>query len=315
MNSGNSLLCMLENHVIKIPEALVCHEDRNNLGRFLSQFPYDFSSCLLLERTLAFHSPGVDLTMHIPAGSSGRKMLAGTHDGLPQTWFDEPAWRQARNLAKDSEDWILLEIDVEQFLRTCPTPHLFLSPSRIGIEAAMACLTALHGDPPPLKIFTSVFNCLQAIPASHGLCMMGRMLGRGHDDVRVLIPFKQLETLQCYLEAVNWPGDPYTQSGFHLLPDDADCYLLNLEVGSSIRRRIGIEPYFWNLNRDDTNPRWKLYLDGLLEAGLCAPEEAEALLYFPGQRSNDFCASVSTKLILDKELQVKAYLSLDRSVH
>ena len=315
MNSRNSLLYMLENHVIEIPKTLVCHEDQDNLKRFLLRFPHDFTSCLLLERTLACHKPGVDLTMHVPAGSSGRKMLAGTNDGLPLTWFDEPAWCHARNLAKNSGEWILLEIDAEQFPRVCPVPHLFLSPSRSGLEAAMACLTALQGDPPPLEIFTCVFNCLRAIPASHGLCLMGRMLGRGHNDVRVLIPFKKLATLKDYLEAVNWPGDPYTQSGFHLIPDDADCYLLNLEVGSSVRRRIGIEPYFWNLNRDDTNPRWRLYIDGLLEAGLCTPEEAEALRCFPGQRSNEFCASVSTKLLIDKDLQVKAYLSIDRSVH
>ncbi len=305
----NTLRNLLADPSIEIPPALVCAPERNALEQFLAQLPHDFASCILLERALACPQRGVDLTLHVQAGSPGQAMLAGSSAGLPRAWSAMPAWQRARSLARGGHEWVLLEIDAEQFASARPVPHIFVSPARAGLEAAMGCLSALHGGPPPIAAFARVFACLQAIPRPHGLCLMGRMFGRGHDDVRVLVPFKRLSDLRRYLEAVAWPGSADARQGFAWLPQDADCYLLNLEVGAQVRPRIGIEPYLWNLGTG-AEPRWQQYLSGLVAARLCTSAEAEALRRFPGQTSDGLRASVSTKLLLGVTPQVKAYLSL-----
>ena len=310
--TGQDTLChLLDDPAALVPEALVCRDDRSDLGRFLSRFPSDFADCLLLERLLANTDRGVDVTLLVGPEDDGRRMLTGTHDGLPATWFDAPAWRHARAAARRSSQWVLLEIDAEQFSKPCPVPHLFLSPASRGLEGATECLTWLHGDAPAGTVSAPVLDCLRSIPQPYGLCLMGKMLGRGEDDVRVLVTFRELEALKRCLEAVGWPGDPASEPGFDLIPEQANCFLLNLEVGSSVGRRIGIEPYFWFLSDQGAGQRWNAYLSQLRQAGLCTPEEADALLRFPGPAGDGLRSSVSTKMVFDDDLRVKAYLSID----
>ncbi len=293
-----------------LPPALVTPSEVERLTRFLDRLPDDLASCLLCERVLGGAARGTDLTLHVEGGTRGARMLAGTLPGLSDAWFAHAAWQRARALAQAGHGWVLLEVDAEQMERALPVPHIFINPPGRGLEAGMRCLAGLTGGRPELAAFARVFACLQAVPAPHGLCLMGRMFGRGHDDVRVLIPFRRLADLRGYLAAVGWPGCASAEEGFRRVAADADCYLLNLEVGAEVRRRIGVEPYFFDL-RAGQDPRWETYLRGMVAAGLCTVAEEAALRRFPGHRGADGTrGSVSTKLVIDGGLQLKAYLSL-----
>lgn len=156
-----------------------------------------------------------------------------------------------------------------------------------------------------------VFACTEAAAAAQELSL-GRQIGPGHDGVNVLVGFRRLADLRRYLDAVRWPGCFFARDGFHYLPEDADGYLLNLEVGSQVRRRISVEPYFSELGLADDR-RWRRYLTGLMQDGLCGPQEALALGSFQARAAEGVRSAASARLVIDGGLQVEACLRVEHT--
>jgi hypothetical protein len=282
---------------------------------------------LVLERSLARSSaPTVDVTVLVGCGDYGGGVLRGEPlpHRLPESWFCHPTWRLARRVAERAgrrdDEWVLLEFDDAQMDREIPLPHVFVTPGETGRgwrkpgPQVRALLDGVSRERQEL-----LRHCVVEIPEPHGPCLIGRMLARRDQGIRLLVPFARLETLIEYLRAVGWKPPQSACRAWEVLGTTARIYLLNLEIGAGVEDRVGIETYFHPPAEPGAPSEWEAFLEGLVARGLCRLEERrDLLLTIRGEgtplRSLPFVAhrAVSTKLVIDRDgLSVKAYLSLD----
>ena len=110
------------------------------------------------------------------------------------------------------------------------------------------------------------------------------MLSRSADALRLCIKnLRSVERIVEYLSGVGWPGSEAEVLGIlepiaHLV----DYVCLDIDVGETVHRKIGLECYFDGIKQPRTEPRWSLFLDSLVRDGLCTADKRDALLAFPG---------------------------------
>lgn len=303
--------CSLENylkvvapylsHQLVSPEAL---SHIQTLARMLPPL-----SEALLECRLGANTSTVDFSVLATASDGSRDILAGfnSHITLPDIILTNPVWNCIRNfclhwhepnsLLSENVALIWLEFDVDGQLPEVPVPSFFFrlkhfrsdhcSTRASDITDAQqqtteTALSLLFGGSISPQIKQNLAICLDSLPVGAQFLYIGAMLSRQLEAVRVNVIGISEEKLLAYLTKIGWK---YSVSELkeiiQILSGFVDTIVLNFDVGNILFPKIGIECEFLKKN-PRIEPRWQLFLDYLVERGLCTPEKRDALLNWPG---------------------------------
>ncbi|NJP08694.1 MAG: hypothetical protein HC866_03785 [Leptolyngbyaceae cyanobacterium RU_5_1] len=176
-----------------------------------------------------------------------------------------------------------LEFDVNEQLPQVPIPCIFLkfNPETVlDAEGLMQMVKLLkHSISPQLE--SNLRRCANSLPAGATISHLGAMLSRSVNAIRVNVKGISPEQLSDYLMQIGWSDRTNTFSTLtSTLSEFVDSILLSFDVSDTVLPRIGLECFLNNQPYDE--PRWQLFLDYLVAAGLCTPAKKNAFLAWPG---------------------------------
>jgi hypothetical protein len=267
------------------------------------QLPAGMSAFAGFECRLGAAEARADFSVCTMAVGGERESLAGAGpagprpDGAPG---DDP-WARVRRFAAA---WaspgsplhahvgrVWLEFDVAERSAPLPAPNVFFGPAP-PLERPTAgdaghawvsttALPALRGAGLPPAIRRRLGDCLAALPDGAGAFQVGLMLARPTDAVRVCVAGLDPAAIPEYLGRIGWGGPRGELDGvLERFGRQADRIGLAIDVGETVGPRIGLECFLGGPIR--SLPRWRPFLDELVEAGLCRPDKRAALLRYPG---------------------------------
>jgi hypothetical protein len=146
----------------------------------------------------------------------------------------------------------------------------------------------LSGAPVSAERRDVIARCLAALPPDGRLFQTGVMLARTDPVLRLCLRGPKPADLPAYLAAVGWPG-PLAEVAALLdrLAGFAKEILIHLDVGASVRQRLGLECYLEE--GEALAARLSAFLDFLRETALCTPEKAGALAAWYGLTHEKWC--------------------------
>lgn len=262
----------------------------------------------LLECRLGANSSTVDFSVLVTPGDGSREILAGLNPTvtMPDIILTNPVWRRIREfclhwyepnfLLSENVDNVWLEFDVDGQLPKVSIPSFFfrfkdlIKKNNITKKSDVVAqkqvietaLSLLYGTSISPQIKQNIAICLDSLPIGSQFLYIGAMLSRKLEAVRVNVTGIPEEKLFAYLTEIGWK---YSVSEFkeilHILSGFSDIIALNFDVGNVIYPKIGIECQL--IKKDpQIEPRWQLFLDYLVEKGLCTPEKRDAFLCWAG---------------------------------
>jgi hypothetical protein len=151
---------------------------------------------------------------------------------------------------------------------------------RATAEKAIGLLSGSELAPRKLQMLS---DCFRALSSVEHVLQVGLMLSRGAEAVRLCIKLRSVERIVEYLAKVGWPGSEADVLGvLEPIASLVDYVCLDIDVGETVYRKIGLECYFGGNKQPRTEPRWSLFLDSLVRDGLCTADKRDALLAYPG---------------------------------
>jgi hypothetical protein len=195
--------------------------------------------------------------------------------------------------------WLEFDIHKDQMTPLMPSMILFAywlssSPSKMIVKRPIEWLTNTI-----LPILTSdslsdqlVSNLKHYINLSHPATyfQVGAMFTRNIDAIRLCIFTHNAEETLALIDSlgIDWAYSG-VKSAIKSFEADIDSFCVNIDIGSKIYPRIGLELLYNETNawrrQPKREPRWYSLLDHLVEQGLCEPQRREALLSWPGYSS------------------------------
>ncbi len=261
----------------------------------------------LLECRLGANSSAVDFSVSVTPCDGSREILAGLNPTvMPDIILTNPVWRRIQyfclhwyeqnSLLAKNIDNIWLEFDINDQLTKVPIPSFFFcfkhliekitstKQSNVAAQKQIieTALSLLYGTSISPQIKQNIAICLDSLPEGSQFLYIGAMLSRQLEAVRVNVIGIPEEEILAYLTKIGWK-----YSGIEVrkiiqeLSYFVDEIILNFDVGNVVFPKIGIE---CELIKKDPRiePRWQLFLDYLVEKGLCTPEKRDAFLSWPG---------------------------------
>lgn len=129
------------------------------------------------------------------------------------------------------------------------------------------------------------------------------------DEIRLEVAGLEIADLITYLQHLA-PERAANLKAVAPLFADVERLHLSFDLGNDVRPRIGLEGSF--PRRPAREPRWREFLDRLVQQGLATPERAAAALAWPGHES-DLVRGVSHVKVVAEEgraQEAKIYLTL-----
>ena len=241
------------------------------------------SSLAGFECRLGANQAAVDFQVRLPC----------LDQNLPERFLTVPAWQFLQDFY---QDWaspnsslhqkienVGLEFDVNDQLLQVPIPCIFLKFNpEIVIDAGgvMQMIGLLNQRMSPL-LESNLRLCADSLPTGATISHLGAMLSRQAKAIRVNVKGIAPEQLSDYLGQIGWSDSTTAFSSLtSTLSEFVDYLLLSFDVGDAVLPRVGLE-CFLN-NQPDDEPRWRMFLDYLVETELCTPAKKDAFLAWPG---------------------------------
>jgi hypothetical protein len=213
---------------------------------------------------------------------------------LPERFLTSPVWRSFQDFyhewtnptsnLHEKVQQIGMEFDLEQSVSDVPIPCIFWELNRetsCSFPDLISEALGLLNYPLSPLIESNLRLCADVLPDQAKFAHFAVMLSRPGLGVRVnaiAIPPNQLLD---YLLKIGWsdPTEALSPLVYHL-SELVDYVVLAFDVGEKIYPRIGLECYLRKQPRYE--PRWNVFLDNLVDLGLCLPAKRDALLTWSG---------------------------------
>jgi hypothetical protein len=310
--------------------------------------PASVTSSILFEARLGRISRQVDLSVFVQARGLDRlaqriaEIGPGSASETGRRW--ERLARLCRGLRnKESEMsravggvWLEFDLDgasdrlADLSTSPMPFPGVFLDVAVAGESGrgpelfSLVCeaFALLRGRPLPPGTRGTYLRCLRALPESACVEHVGSFPGRSDDGLRLCIARIPDDALEPVLASVGRPGDPIrpVQSLQSLTSIDASraqptCGYLHLDIaGSSVLPRVSREYAFDRRAQVKGRLREAHFLDRLVVAGLCTPEESAAIVSWPGWEAVRMDHELWESLAVRRVNHVKLVFDGDRDV-
>lgn len=241
---------------------------------------------------------------------NGRDSLAGLHptSTLPASLMVNPIWKRVEDFAVrwadtssplyHAADNVWLEFDVDGPAPDVPLPSVFfgLQPDgqdtaggvhksnvSVYITTAEKAIQLLSGSELTPRMLETISGCFRALSPYEHVFQVGLMLSRGAEAVRLCIRLDSPERVMEYLARVGWPGSEVDLRGvLEPVARLVDHVCLDIDVSETVHPKIGLECCFEGNRQPKSEPRWAVFLDSLVQEGLCTAEKRDALLAYPG---------------------------------
>lgn len=217
------------------------------------------------------------LTSNLPKALLTHSTWQSFHD-----FYQE--WIEPTSFLHKNVDNIWLEFDIIEPISQIPVPCIFLAlnqkivcQTQDMVEMALRLLKPSNVS----RLESNLRLCVDSLPNGAHLTHIGVMLSRSVKEMRVNIKGISPANLLNYLIQIGWKDS--TNQLLCLvstLSDLVDEIVLTFDIGETIYPRIGLECFLEK--QPHAEPRWQLFLDYLVERGLCTPVKKNALLLWPG---------------------------------
>ncbi|MBD2387082.1 hypothetical protein [Cylindrospermum sp. FACHB-282] len=292
-----------------IPSQLISNENINNIQKIAQVIPSAITTFFGFECQLGIQKAQADFLICLDASEAGRKIL-GEDDyvvKLPDFLMQHHIWNRIYEFGKhwnndtsalyEKVNNMWLEFDVDDSHPDIPVPSCFFGPQPVYAPAHTYSDTPAYLYPHTwisqiaLKLLLKqdlssavehqLFQCFDLLPKNAYVFQVGVMLARKSDAVRICIRNISPEEILNYLEQLNWSGSIEQLS---IILNELSSLVtridLDLDIGEVISPKIGLECYFEKQPKQE--PKWQLFLDYLVDVGLCISEKRDALLEYPG---------------------------------
>lgn len=250
----------------------------------LAQSLPPFSSAMLEFRLGAGQSQ-TDLSVFFP-----RRTL-----NLSETLLNHPVWQALHNFCQECVNpesflyncltYIALEFDLDGQPSEIPIPCIFLAWNQGAVHDAQALIKmalTLPNYSVSSKLKDNIRRCVDSLPNGAKVAYIGAMLSRPSEVLRVIMGGIPPDQFSDYLMQIGWCESTETistlVSNLYELVDE--IRFLSFDIGDVIYPRVGLE--FFLKQQPENEPRWELFLDRLIEMGLCTLAKKNALLAWPG---------------------------------
>lgn len=315
MNSviNNSLTDYLKVLRPKISEQLISTKNWSNINSVARFLPSGITSFFGFECRLGIKEARADFLICADTNGAGRQILANNDNyliKLPELLLSDPIWN---NIHKFSKDWnretsplyervnnVWLEFDVDRAVTDIPLPSCFFGPEPIHSTSSSSNLShpqrwitqnalklLIDRDISP-QVESQLFKCIDLLPSEAFVFQIGVMLSRKSDLIRICLRNITPQEILEYLRKIDWKGSfEQLELLLNQISDLTQRIDLDIDVGENVKSKIGLECY---LNRQPKfEPRWKNFLDYLVEKQLCLSEKRDSLLAYPGYiRQKDY---------------------------
>ncbi|QLE40178.1 hypothetical protein FD723_06735 [Nostoc sp. C052] len=249
--------------------------------------------------------PTVDFAIHITP--TERDILAGLHPTikLPDVFQQHPVWQRIRQFCLEWADpsselhyqvndlWLEFDAHQSQNSPDVPVPGLFVSPvpPQGGIVPDYTwiwrkALPLLCDNDMAEGVELNVIQCIHNLPTQVGIFQFGFMFGRKIEAVRFCLSGSPIQMIP-HLNQLGWQGSlQEIERLFALLYSYCDGAILDIDVGSLIYPRIGVEGIYISRYLSCVNGQWASLLNHLVEQNLCEPFMRDALLKYAGYTVN-----------------------------
>lgn len=340
-----------------VPPSLISPEYLAHIGAVARLLPSTMTTFFGFESRLADDLPQADLLLYLTPNEGGRDILAGSVPAvrLLDSLQAHPVWQRLRRFSQTWADptsllservrdlW--LEFDINDQPVSPPVPSCFfhpqLLPGETGDWMTTTAIPLLCGQALPIPVEQKILACLAELPGKAYIFQVGVMMARPSTAVRLCIRDITPADILPYLTRLGWSGPSGPLAALIAnLSRQVDRVDLDLDVGEVLLPKIGLECYFDPARQPQTEPRWRLFLDFLVQSGLCHPAKRDGLLGYPGYtRQKDqplwsdhlqitaslldnHCESIifrglhHIKIVYqpDGSLEAKAYLYISRSL-
>lgn len=180
---------------------------------------------------------------------------------------------------------IALEFDLDEQQSQVPIPSIFLFWNEGNVNDAQALIEILFRLPNYLvssKLQSNLQLCVNSLPQGAKVEHIGAMLSRPGEVLRLIVGGIPPQQFSDYLMQIGWCESTETistlVSNLYGLVDE--IRFLSFDIGDVIYPRVGLE--FFLKKQPEHEPRWELFLDRLIEMGLCTPAKKNALLAWSG---------------------------------
>jgi hypothetical protein len=252
---------------------------------------------------------------------------------LPEKFLISPVWQAVRDYYQEwsepdsflyrSVDHITLEFDLDAPRSQMPIPCIGLALNReVGREDASLMkiverLSLIQFQHLASSRWESDLQlCFNSLPDGARIAGIGLMLSRPSKVVKVVVKEMPPQQFSDYLEQIGWaePRDVLSIL-VSTLSEFVDSIALSFDIGDTISPRIGLE-CFWEKQPFD-EPRWQLFLDHLVERGLCTPAKQKALLTWPGFSQKADCPDLWPPNLTwgDQFLSSQAFSVFSRTIY
>ena len=294
-----------------VPPELISPSAFSEIGSVARVLPATLAyNTFIFECRLAEMAPRADFSV-LAGASCGRESLAGLHptSTLPARLMTDPKWRRVTDFAVQwadpssplyrAVDSVWLEFDVDGAPLFIPIPSVFFGLRPSGQEGASGVaykpnvdgyiptietvIQLLSGSALAPRKLQMLSDCFRALSSVEHVFQVGLMLSRGAEAVRLCINLRSVEGIVEYLTGVGWPCSEAEVLGvLEPIASLVDYVCLDIDVGETVHRKIGLECYFDGIKQPRTEPRWGVFLDSLVRDGLCTADKRDALLSYPG---------------------------------
>lgn len=219
--------------------------------------------------------------------------LPHPNPNLPENFLTSPVWQFFQDFCREWAEpasclhqgvaQVHLEFDMvgqpEQL-----SPCIFLELNREIVkntQTLIALALRLLNISTSSLLESNLKHCADSLPNGANITHLGAMLSRSDQGMRVNIKGIPPSQFLDYLFKIGLTDQTNTLSTLvSSLSEFVDEIVLTFDVGETISPRIGLECF---LEKQPLNePRWQLFLDYLVERGLCTPAKQKALLTWSG---------------------------------
>ena len=251
--------------------------------RALAQILPPFSP-VLLECRLGAGQPRVDFEVYFSCVAPS----------LPEIFLNHPTWRSFQEICQEWTELesslhqkvkhLWLEFDVDEQPVQVPVPCIFFSLNQKTVSEPQELIemaSRLLNHPVSSLLESNLRLSMDCLPAKARITYLGAMLSRSNQAVRIVISGIRPDQVIDYLVQIGWKNPTDTlQSLVSKLSEFVDHIQLAYDVGETVMPRIGLECFLLEQPKNET--RWQLFLDYLVETGLCTPAKQNALFAWPG---------------------------------
>lgn len=213
---------------------------------------------------------------------------------IPDRLQGHPLWQPLENFYREwanptscihkgvTDIW--LEFDLDGQSAQLSVPGIFLTLNQETISEAISVIkpaSQLLNYPLSSSFEENLQLCISSLPKSATFIHFGMMLSRDTKAIRVDVSGISPPQLLEYLVQIGWTHNLNTLASIvSIVSDLTDCIILSFDIGDTVLPRIGLECFLQKNPKDE--PRWQLFLNYLVEMGLCTPAKQTALLAWPG---------------------------------